>query len=388
MDSVTSPSRRQAAGPFRIPRGSLLALTMLMVVGTACSDADLLTHPLDPAFAVIDVPTGTGDRTTEINDSLAAAAPGDVVLLGTGTYEFSGVIMVPSYVTLAAPVRGTASQPNLRATGSNAYVSLAVTNTEVEAGLRDLYIDGANVSNTNGIQTSGATNFRIDTVTVARFGAAGINTGAAAGGTITNCTVANNGDAGIQISWASKQISVTGCTVYGNYKNGIDVNGDSIWIAKNTVYNNGNTDRQDSDRNGILVWGANSSGVLNVDIYDNDVYDNYRHGIVVTSTNTTVDGTWVAANLVWGHDTVNGGGVGIYVEGSDSIVKRTRNTLVQYNRAEYNAWGFHSGDGAHAWDYDTSVLNNYWPDNWIKCAEYGAGVTTISGNTTNGNVSC
>lgn len=374
------------------PSRTMFAMTVMVVMATGCADAPTTPEP-QSNLAVISVPSGSGDRTAEINDSLAAASSGDTVSLAASTtYEFSGAIIVPSGVTLRGATKGTSTTPNLRATGSNAYVSLGWTDTEVQPGLSNLYIDGNNVSSTNGVQTDGSTNFRIDSVSVVGFGLAGINTGVTAGGVVTNCYLAYNGDAGIQISAGSTQISVTDCEVAYNQKNGIDINGSYIWAAYNDVHHNGQAGAgSSSDTNGIFV-AATSTDITSVDIYDNTVYNNGRHGILIHGGDSTsvVSDTWVAGNEVYNH-TASGGGAGIWVEGRLHLINGTDpttvDTNVEYNHSHDNKWGFHSGSGTFGHDDNTSVTDNYFPNNTPKCAEYGSGVTA-SGNTKEGGASC
>lgn len=170
--------------------------------------------------------------------------------------------------------------------------------------------------------------------------------------------------------------SIINNIIFGNGRNGIDVNSSFNDIEDNTVYQNGGTGPVGSDRNGILLYSV--SGVGSVDhnvVHSNTIYSNNTDGLQL--------GGGVGGSVSFNEITNNN----IYSNGNDGLHVVSGGGQVSGNTVNSNQVTLNTKFGILLDAYNSGELNNTMiTNNLIKnntagnILVLGATGTVVKGN--------
>jgi hypothetical protein len=135
-----------------------------------------------------------------------------------------------------------------------------------------------------------------------------------------------------------------------------------------------NSEVRGAPQQGIMISGASNLELLNLDVHDNGTSD-FTHGIYVSGSYVTIDGSRIYRNAGWG--------VQVYAEGSTSLRDNVVRNSHVYDNARVGGRGvgiiLSSGSGHKA--YNNVVRGN----NVGISVNYGASNVAVFNNTVVGN---
>lgn len=228
---------------------------------------------------------------------------GTVFLSANTTYSTSVIMNIPvDNVRIQGGGQSTIVVQTTNATDGFGLVHNNVT-------ISDLTLRGTNVAGVaRGISGGGNTDCIIENCVIEQWGGVQVNFGnTALRNTVRGCIVRNGKNEGVYFGPGCADNMITGNIIYGNAKNGIDVNGSRTIISNNVCRNNG-VAPDVTDTCGILVGtSAGNTSTDNV-IIGNICDTNVKDGIFIWGGGTVRRFT-VANNI--SRATTNGWGIAL-----------------------------------------------------------------------------
>jgi parallel beta-helix repeat protein len=286
-----------------------------------------------------------GDQ-VQINQALTAGAGKKVVLLA-GTYAVDASISVPNNTTLAGVGKATVIGMFEVGAGGDDMIENADQVLGKGVNVRDMYLDGNEATNTNGITGINLTY---------NGGSTGATT--RSGGVVQNVTATEFDDA-----------------IYLDYARYSKITG-------NTFFNN--------DQASIFVSYGSSENVI-----DSNMIDGGDYGIDIQSWKNTITNNYINASGT-------SSGAGIYTEGDDNVVTgntvtNSANTGIEVHYSNNSVFtsnkisnsanqGFYLvGWGTNTLGRDNIISDNVFTDNGGSTANNSIYLSVADGNTITGN---